>query len=159
MRRYGDSLSCMAELKTIHRATSLPLNSSKTNKSPTRSGLRLSLPLDMSCLRASRLQDNPNNLTHAAHPLCTSMTEYLSTRVRLPYAPFNRACISDHTVPRRMGTRSGQSIRSSTFDRLRRSQLCGGYNGEANIPPCSNQIRDITSSSKLQLYPDGFRIR
>jgi hypothetical protein len=118
----------MAELKTIHRATSLPLNSSKTNKSPTRSGLRSSLPPDMSYLRASRPRDNLNSLTHG-HPLCTSMTEYLSTRVRLPYVPFNRARISDRTVPRRVGIKkeSGQSIRSSTFDHLRRSQLCGGY--------------------------------
>lgn len=48
---------------------------------------------------------------------------------------------------------SGQSIRSSTFDHLRRQ--CGGYNRKSarqTLPPRPDQFVDINGPSNLQLY-------
>jgi len=91
VRADGSLLSRAAELKIIRRATSLPLSNSKTSKSPARSGCLSSPSLAANCQRRSRLRDGFSNLTHG-HPLCTSMTEYLSARVKPLYALSNKLC-------------------------------------------------------------------
>lgn len=148
------SLCLASNLRAIHRATSLLLSNSKTNKLPMRLGRPSNLPPVTNCQRTSRLRDGFNHMTHG-HLLCTSVTECISSRVRLLYAfpiePKNEY-FRTHCPPGR------QSIRSSTFDHLRHPQ-CGGYIEEASIPLCSDRFIDINGSSSFQLYPNDYRVR
>jgi len=113
--RANGSLYLTPNLRVIHRATSLLLSNLKTNKLPMRLGWPSNLPLVTNCQRTSRLRDGFNHMTHR-HMLCTSVTECISSRVRLLYAfpiePTNEY-FRAHCLPGR------QSIRSSTFDHLR----------------------------------------